>query len=391
MTHKLRTPVRIRVGFDARWYNDSGVGAYVSGLVSAVAWLQDGIELLLYDDPANPVALPDGAKVQRIALRAKKYSAYEQIELAQRCRRDKLDVFHSPFFVVPLFASCPVVVTIHDLIPFLFPVYPWIKSGVVRSGYRLAALKAKNIIADSQNTADDIQRVLGVERGRISVVHLAAQEAYNAAAKEGELELISKRYGVRPPYVMVNSARNWRTKNLETAFWALQAARLQSGVEFRTVLYGSADGLIAAGGEDRWRNLNLRCTGFVPSEELAILFRHAAVSVVTSVYEGFGLPLLEAMSCGCAVVCSNGGSLAEVAGGGAQVFEPFDAPAMAAAICALLRDHANLQRWRDAALTRSREFSWLKAAQETISVYHRARAASLLTPGGMAQPQEEVS
>lgn len=378
MTNASQMPPRLRVGFDARWYNDSGVGAYVSGLLAALAQLHDDIDLLVYEDPANPVPLPDGT--QRICVRSAKYSASEQLELAWRCRRDRLDVFHAPFYVVPLFAGCPVVVTVHDLIPFLFPVYGRLKSTIVRSGYRLAVHKAEHIIADSQNTADDIQRVLGVERDRISVVHLATQEHYKAAGSWGELQQIGEKYGVHPPYALVNSAHNWRTKNLETALQVLQAARQQGGIEFQTVVYGSPDGLRGAGGRERWRTLDLQCTGFLPSSDLAILFRHATVLVLASLYEGFGLPIVEAMSCGCAVVSSNGGALSEVAGNGAQLFDPFDVQGMAAAVCALLRDEAILRRWKDAALQRSRQFSWQKAARETISVYHRARRIAV--PGG---------
>jgi glycosyltransferase involved in cell wall biosynthesis len=375
LKNEPQTP-RIRVGFDARWYNDSGVGAYVFGLLSALARSHDEIDLVIYEDAVNPVPLPHGARAQRIPVKAGKYSASEQIELARRCRRDKLDVFHSPFYVVPLFAPCPVVVTVHDLIPFLFPIYAWPKSAIVRGGYRLAALKAKHVIADSNKTEEDVRRILGVKPSRISAIHIAAQECYTAKTQPGELELLSEKYGVRPPYIIVSSARNWRTKNLETALQALEAARQQSGFEFETVVYGSPEGLRATGGEERWRTLNLKCTGYVESADLAMLFRHAIVFVMASLYEGFGLPLLEAMACGCAVVCSNGGALAEVAGNGAQVFNPFDAPGMAAAVCALLREEADLQRWRDAALSRSREFSWLKAARESISVYHQARNGS---------------
>lgn len=367
---------RIRVGFDARWYNDSGVGAYVCGLLSALAKLHDEIDLVVYEDAANPSPLSYGAKVRRVPVSAGKYSASEQIEFAWRCRRDKLDVFHSPFYVVPLFAPCPVVVTMHDLIPFLYPVYPWPKAAVVRGGYRLAALKAKHIIADSNNSAEDVRRILGVKPGRISTIHIAAQECYSAKAGQGELELLRQTYGVRPPYAIVNSARNWRTKNLETALHTLHAARQKCGMEFQTVIYGPSEGLQAAGGEERWRALDVKCAGYLGSADLARLFRHAAVFVTASLYEGFGLPVLEAMSCGCAVVCSNGGALAEVAGNGAQVFDPLDVAGMADAICGLLRDDADLQRWRDAALSRSGDFSWLKAARETISVYHQARNLS---------------
>jgi glycosyltransferase involved in cell wall biosynthesis len=368
---------RIRVGFDARWYNDSGVGSYVSGLLGAMAQSVGAIELLVYEDANNRVPLPEAAQVQRIAVKAAKYSAYGQIDLARRCREDRLDVFHSPFYVVPFFAPCPVVVTVHDLIPFLFPIYRWPKSAMVRSGYRMAARKADRIIADSNRTLQDIESVLGTVSERVSVVHIAAQECYSATGGPAELERLQQKYGVRLPYVMVSSARNWHTKNLETALQALQVARQQSGVDFHTVIYGPREGLDVAGGRERWRSLNLKPIGYVPSGDLAMLFRHASVFLLTSLYEGFGLPVLEAMSCGCAVVCSNGGALTEIAGSGAQVFQTMDAQGMGVAVNALLHDKANLNYWQRAALKRAREFSWAEAARETISVYHRTHSGVL--------------
>jgi len=101
-----------------------------------------------------------------------------------------------------------------------------------------------------------------------------------------------------------------------------------------------------------------------------VLFRHAHAFVMPSLYEGFGLPLVEAMSCGCPVIASDRGSLPEVAGSGAQCFGAFDVQAMADAISKLLRSPEELQQKRSAALRRSADFSWDKAAQETISVYH---------------------
>jgi glycosyltransferase involved in cell wall biosynthesis len=129
--------------------------------------------------------------------------------------------------------------------------------------------------------------------------------------------------------------------------------------------------MTAAGGEERWQSLNLKCAGHIPVRDLARMFRHAVAFVMPSLYEGFGLPVLEAMACGCAVVTSNAGALAEVAGNGAQIFHPLDVAGMETALAKLLRDEGELHRWRVAALARARDFSWQKAACETISVYHR--------------------
>ena len=221
MAPDSQEPRKLRVGFDARWYNDSGVGAYVKGILGAMAQLDDQLDLIIYDDPQNPVPLPECSNVRRIAIAAKKYSVAEQVELARRCREDRLDVLHCPFYIVPLFASCPVVVTLHDLIPFLFPIYSKAKQMVVRAGYRLAVRKAAHIIADSDNTACDIQKILHVGSNKISTVHLAAGEVYQPKADPGELELLQQKYGISQPYVLLASARNWRTKNLETALRAL--------------------------------------------------------------------------------------------------------------------------------------------------------------------------
>jgi glycosyltransferase involved in cell wall biosynthesis len=364
-----RSEKKLRVGFDARWHNESGVGRYVAELLGAMTRAAQ-VELVAYEDVRNPVPGIDGCDVERVAIGAGKYSVAGQIEIAQRVRRDGLGVFHSPFYVVPLAASCPVVVTIHDLIPFRFPIYGPLKRAMVKAGYRMAARKARQIIAVSGNTAADMQKTLGVSTGRIAVVHNAAAAVFQPQAKECELAALREKFGVRPPYVLAASANNWRTKNLERALATLTAA--QSTARFQTVIYGPQEGIHAAGGGAKWGSLEMRMIGRVEAEELAALFRHARAFIMPSLYEGFGLPVVEAMACGCPVVASTGGSLAEVAGEGAQVFDPADVAGMAAAVANLVTDEEEARKWQAAALRRAADFSWEKAARETMAVYHRA-------------------
>src|SRR5258706_16337898 len=117
----------MRVGFDARWYNDSGVGTYVAELLKAMAPQQRDFDLVVYEDPKNPIPGLDGQGVERIPVGAGKYSLLGQSHLAWRCKRDGLDLLHSPFYAVPLAAPCPIVVSLHDVIPFLFRIYRWPK------------------------------------------------------------------------------------------------------------------------------------------------------------------------------------------------------------------------------------------------------------------------
>jgi len=366
----------MRVGFDARWYNDAGVGTYVAELLRALVRRAD-CELIVYENPGNLVPGLDGLTGRRISVRSAKYSLAAQFELRRRIRQDKLDVFHTPFYMMPLAAGCPVVVTVHDLIPFLFKIYAWPKQWMVKLGYRAAASWAAHIIADSQNTANDIQRILRVPAERITTVHCAApQDQFHPRANAGELQSLREKFGVQPPYVLASSARNWRTKNLGSALQALELTRAQSGVEFQTVVYGPEDGINALGERDRWRGLNVRCIGYVKASDLASLFRHAHFFIMPSLYEGFGLPILEAMSCGCPVLTSNGGSLAEIAGQGAQVFDPFDVAGMAKVAAAILNNQEEREHWRVSGLRRSADFSWDQAASQTVSVYHHAYTRS---------------
>jgi glycosyltransferase involved in cell wall biosynthesis len=368
------------VGFDGRWYNDSGVGSYIAGLLPALAHLQN-LELVVYEDPANPVPTLTGASIRRVPLSARKYSAAEQLQLARRCELDRLDLLHGPFYVIPFAAGCPVVVTIHDLIPFLYPIYSWGKTAIVRQAYRMTTRKAAHVIADSEATAHEIRQTLGVDAERISVVHLAAAECYRSTSDPEEERILKERFGIRAPYVVAASAANWKTKNLESALQSVEIAGQRCGVQFQTVVYGPPHGIKAAGGEERWASLNLICTGYVIDADLARIFRHATAFILSSLYEGFGLPVLEAMSCGCPVVTSNGGALAEVAGSGAQAFDPADVNGMAAALRSLLADPEKLVQWRAAALTRARDFSWQKTACETMSVYHRTLNGALPQSG----------
>src|SRR5579871_215151 len=357
----------MRVGFDARWYNQSGVGSYIAGLLPAL--VRAGCELVVYVNPRNPVLCLDKLSLQKVPVSAGKYSPLSSLEFRRLEKRDKLDLFHCPFYAAPLL-RCPIVVTIHDLIPFLFPIYSWPRQKMVQAGYRVAAKRAAHLITDSHCTGSDLQKVLGVHPERISTVHLAAdRKIFHPCAPTDEEEHLQKKFGIGRPFVVVAGARNWRTKNLKNALQSLEIAQKEFNAAFETVIYGpreSSDPLSA----DLARKFQLHDLGYVDAKDLAALFRHAHAFVMPSLYEGFGLPLLEAMSCGCPVITSDRGSLPEIAGAGAQCFEPFDVKGMASALSALLRSPEELQQKRSNALRRAADFSWDKAALETISVYH---------------------
>jgi len=367
----------VRAGFDARWYNDSGVGVYVAQLLRALAASRE-VHLIVYEDPRNPVPGLDRLGVERVAITAVKYSPAEQFAFYQRARRDKLDVFHSPFYVVPAAVGCPVVVTFHDLIPFLFRIYSAPKQWMVKIGYRWAAKHAARIIAVSQHTAMDARRILNVPPEKITVIpNGVSRDDFHPGGDAEELQVLQSEYGVVPPYAVVASARNWKTKNLKNALMALVKVWARTGIDFKILVFGPREGMDAFKREHNAPE-NLVEAGYLAAKELAMIFRHAHVFVMPSLYEGFGLPVLEAMACGCAVVTSNRGSLAEVAGTGAQTFDPFDLDGMAKAIAKLFTNSEELAAWQARALERAGDFSWSRAAQATITVYREAIGEKLL-------------
>jgi len=360
------------IGFDARWYNRSGVGTYVFNLLQELGRIDHGCRIIAYEDPNDSVPI-SSPKIQRIAMRAGRYSVSGQIELARRCRQDRLDVFHAPFYIVPLLANCPVVVTVHDLIPFLFPIYGFAHRELVKAGYRMATHKAARVIAVSQTTVSDLRNILAVPEDRISMVYPAhSRSLFTQKRAPNEEWHLQNRYGIKKPYVLTLSARNWRTKNLDTALTAIARARQHSTSEFQIVAAGPEAGLNATGLRDRIPNLV--ATGFVPEEDLPLLYRNASVFVAVSHYEGFGIPLLEAMASGCPCVASTGGALGEVAGNAAAVHSPDDVQGIAESIVKLLEQAEHHSEMSARGIRRAAEFSYFKTAVATLNVYELAAA-----------------
>ena len=383
----------MRIAFDARWYNGSGVGTYVKELLTALADLSE-FELVVLEDPRNPVPIAMHQGISLVPARSSKFSLSSQFELRSMCRSLGIDLFHCPFqYGVPMILECPLVITVHDLIPFLFRTRSWPKQiaviPMVRSGYRAAAFRAQHIITVSENTAADAEKILAVKRERMTSIRLAASAAFHATAVSGECEKLSRKYGVRAPYVVVGSTGNWRTKNLETALRALERTRRISGGGFQTVVYGPPKALEIALRPKNGINLDICCAGHMPVDELAALFRHAHLFLMPSLYEGFGLPVLEAMSCGCPAVTSAGGSLPEVTAGAALIFDPMDINGMSQAVSLLLQNSGERERWRARAVARASQFSWHETAKRTASVYRRV--LGIKGAGGLSPQADPLS
>jgi len=368
----------MRIAFDARWYNQSGVGTYIRQLLNAICAADSELQLYVFEEAGKPVPFCPAARLSRVAVRSSKLSLGSQYELRTLCRSLHIDLFHSPFqYGVPLFLPCPLVITVHDLIPFLFRTRDWYKQLAavpwVKLGCRVAALRTRHIITDSLNTAHDVEKILGVPATRITTVHLAASDdAFHSNRSQRETERLEQTYRLCPPYAVVGSAGcNWRTKNLDTAIEAVASASRAMGRRIQLAIYGPRTAIENLKNPAVLSQVDVRYLGYMPVEDIGALLRNAELFLMTSLYEGFGLPILEAMSCACPVITSSGGSLAEVAGDGALIFDPKDSRGMSQAIALLLTNREKRERWRKRALARAAEFSWRKAAEQTIAAYRQ--------------------
>jgi glycosyltransferase involved in cell wall biosynthesis len=280
---------------------------------------------------------------------------FEQVTFPRLLRRRGAALVHAPDSFLPLRRSCPGVVTVHDLgFEEISGEIPGTTGLKYRTLLRASARSAERVICPSQFTADDVERRYGVSRDLIRVVPEAA------ALPSGSLE--------PPPGPYLLAAGDLRPKkNLDVLIEAFGKLR-RRGLPHRLILAGADKGqsatLAGLAGE-----YPVEFPGFVSDAELDALLRGADAIVVPSVYEGFGLIVLDAMARGCPVLVARAGALPETGGDAALQFEPYDVDELAVTLELVLDDPAERARLAAAGRARAAEFSWERTARETIAVY----------------------
>lgn len=340
-----------------------GIGRYVRAVLPRLVSLRPDLRLTLFAKNRNDVDELTAA-VESDPARW----GYPRVLHVRQMAGSRSDVFWYPWNVAsPVPSHGAVVVTMHDVAPLVLPDPRWSRSlRNFRSRHRYAttARRAAIIIADSSFTADEAERVLGIPRERIRIALLAADDFPVPPACEDAATLA--RCGVSRPFVLAVGAPD-RRKNLAFLQRAMHRV-VAANPHVTLVLAGPRRRLEAPLPATPW----MRTLGFVSDHDLAVLYRTAAALVMPSVYEGFGLPVLEAMRLGGPVICLRASSLPEVAGDAAVWFDRCDEADLAAAIVRVLSDDGMRARMRIAGLQHAARFSWDETARGTLGAFDDA-------------------
>lgn len=303
---------------------------------------------------------------------------WHQTILPRLAREYRLDVLHVPSYRRLIWRhACPLVGTVHDLAAF----HVRRKYSALRMFYgrRIAghlARRQHQIIAVSQNTARDVIRFWNVAPERLTVIHHGLDRSrFHAEHKPAAMLNCHHQFGLKKPFFLYVARLEHPAKNHLPLIHAFERFKAETDLPWELVLAGSdwhgAD-FIHRSIQQSAAAQDIRCLGFVRDADLPMLYRAAKAFVYPTLHEGFGLPALEAMACGCPLLCSNRGALQEIAGDAALVIDPASVESMAAQMTRVVRDEVLRKQLADAGLAQAAQFDWSLAARRTLQVYDRA-------------------
>lgn len=365
----------LKVGIDARKLTDFGIGTHIEGLVTALAARRDlKLSLVVREEHVQRAA--DLAPEARLRpVRAGGYTARELLEVSLAFRGQQLDVVHLPHYVVPFALPAPAVVTIHDIIQLLYPPRERRFRALLylRLMVRRALKRARRIVTVSRSSRNDLVAIFGGRRDRIDVIPNGVDQIFFERPPKAFLEGIRERYGLRPPLVLA-VGNDKPHKNAEAILQGFNRAVRFHGLPGQLVLVGGFPPGSRLGTAARRLGLADRVvlTGRIPKADLVGLYHLSSVLLHPALYEGFGLPILEAMAAGLPVVTSNLGAMRELGEGSARLVEPLDVLGIAATLERVLVDDPLRRRMIEAGRQKATEMTWERAAEATVAAYRRA-------------------
>jgi glycosyltransferase involved in cell wall biosynthesis len=369
----------MRVAIDARKLHDFGIGTYIRNLLRHLARIDHDTEFVLLCGEADlGVAAQLGPNFRAVLEPSPNYSIREQIHVPWVLRRERPDLYHAPHYVLPAAIHCNSVVTIHDCIHLMFPQYlpNRMAYAYARAQMWTAAHRSDCILTVSDASKRDILHLFNIPPEKIVVVYNAIDAHFSITPTPDAVARVRERYQLDHRFVLYvgNIKPHKNLVRLIEAFSELRTGDLE---DVKLLIIGDEISKLPALRHAVHRHKlhkHVRFLGYVPDDQLTVLYRLAAVFVFPSLYEGFGLPPLEAMASGTPVVVSNVSSLPEVVGDAAVLVDPHDIDSIVDGLRCVLTDPTRADDMRRKGLERSREFSWERSVARTLEVYKRIGA-----------------
>jgi glycosyltransferase involved in cell wall biosynthesis len=368
-----------RVGINAHLlsgeagYRRAGIHQYIAQVLRHLPWEEGEPTYVVFTQQKNLFAQIPGitAVSSRLATENRLFRIFwEQVVWPWQLRQFEATLLHSMAFVTPLFSRCPAVITVYDLSFYHFPErFPTLQRFYLSSQTRRSCQRARRIITISESSRQDVHRFLDVPLSRIDVVVPGVDPAYRPLP-EDDVAAFRQQQGLARFVLHVGTLQP--RKNIPVL---IKAMALLDDPEIKLVLVGGKGWLYddifgqvqALGLTDR-----VIFTGYVPDEALPMWYNAAELLLFPSVYEGFGLPVVEAMACGTPVIASNSSSIPEAVGEAGLLFDPDDVETLVNQMTAVLTNPQLQATLRQQGLDHAQTFSWERAGRETAVVYQRA-------------------
>ena len=366
----------MRIGVEANAYykNIAGTGMYSRNIVNI--WRKEGKEIFLFVNKRQSIM--DLAKKKNIftrLLNGIKDILWMQIILPIVLKKNKIDILFCPAFISPMFSTCPTIVTIHDMSFLRYPETCDRLFGFYLKILLFLTKKRINIfLTDSDFSKKEIHRLLKVPQEKIKIVYAGCDKKFKIIKNLNKIRKVKKQYGINQRFIL-NVGTLEPRKNIITLIMAFDILKKKELIEHKLVLCGGKgwyyDNILRKIRELKIEN-EIIFTGYVPDDDLPLLYNAAELFVYPSLYEGFGLPVLEAMSCGCPVVTSNVSSLPEIVGNAGILVDPLDVEDLAQTMLKVLKDRDLRKDLVKRGLEQAKVFSWGKAAKETFKLLEGA-------------------
>ena len=375
----MRVP---RIGIDARKLKDYGIGSYIRNLLEALGKLPESsaYRFRVYARRSDADALPElPGHFEVVHDDSPGYSLAELTRFPWRLLRDRLDLFHATHYVLPPLWKTRAVVTIHDIIHLLYPEFLPNRAAHLYARFmiRRSLTRAGRIVTVSYNTRRDLVDYFDIPAARIDVIYNGVSSRFRPDVPREEKRRVAALLGIPSPYLLFLGGEKPH-KNVQNVVRAFGKVRREQSLPHTLVLAGPLpqnparlEALISA--------LDLsdavRRPGVVEDSDLPALYAGADAFLYPTLYEGFGLPVVEAMACGTPVLTSSNSALQEIAGGHALLVDPMDVDAIAAGILLLATDAGARADYAELGKKRALDFSWDKTARRTLEVYASALGA----------------